>query len=405
MSEPFLLNPLAPEFQDNPRPFYARARAEAPVMRHGSLPMVSIFRHADVMAVLRDSSAWSVVPPDDSPFAQQMREADREPSMLSSDPPRHTRLRGLVNSVFTPRRVKALEPRLREIATDLLDAALEKGTVDLVRAYTAPLTVVMIAELLGIPREDHERFKAWSNVVAENLGEGIGGTPVDPERAKRRERANEEMVAYFGELADARRAEPRDDLLSGLVAAHFEGESLSRPELDSMLTLLLVAGNETTTNLIGNTVIQLDAHPDQLALLRDDASLVPGAIEEVLRYDSPVQATSRRPLQPVELGTEKVTPSENVLTWVGSANHDEAVFENPEHFDIRREPKAQIMSFGFGIHHCLGHNLARIEAQVALDELLRRTSSFRRADQDPVKRTLGFILRGPQELDVELRAS
>ncbi len=302
---------------------------------------------------------------------------------------------------FTPRMIRQLEPRIRRIAGELMDVALEKRSVDIVEALTYPLPVIVIAEMIGIPGEDHAQFRAWSNIAVENLGEGIGGMPIDPERAKVRMAAAREMDAYFSELIEQRRVDPREDLLSGLVQAELEGDRLSRPEMLAMLNLLLIAGNETTTNLIGNAVLQLLAHRDELEQLRRNRALLPSAIEEVLRFDSPVQATARRATRPREVRSVQIEKDETVILWLGSANHDENVFPEAARFDISREPNRHL-SFGFGNHFCLGANLARLEARIGLEELLDRTQSFEHSDAEPPPRNPSFILRGPKSLGVEL---
>ncbi len=402
MADPFQLNPFDPDFVRDPVPTYARGRAEHRVFRHGALPMLSAFRYEDMLPIFRDPASWSAVnlPPPNAAELGLPVEAE-EQSMLGQDPPRHTRLRGLVNQAFTPRMIRQLEPRIRRIAGELMDAALEKRSVDIVEALTYPLPVIVIAEMIGIPGEDHAQFRAWSNVAVENLGEGIGGMPVDPDRARVRVTAAREMDAYFSELIEQRRREPSDDLLSGLVQAELEGDKLSRTEMLAMLNLLLIAGNETTTNLIGNAVLQLLAHRDELERLRRNRTLLPSAIEEVLRFDSPVQATARRAMGPRELRGEQIEKNETVILWIGSANHDENVFHDSARFDISRDPNRHF-SFGFGNHFCLGANLARLEARTGLEALLDRTESFERTDAEPPARTPSFILRGPKSLRIEL---
>jgi cytochrome P450 len=401
VSEPFAFNPMDPAFVADPFPVYARGRAESPVHRHAGLPMLSLFRHADIVPVLSDADLWSSRFPLPPKAAELGLDPDREQSMLGQDPPEHDRLRSFVNRGFTPRRIRELEPHLRKIAGELLDDALARGRVDFVEAYSYPLPVIVIAELIGVPTADRHQFKEWSDKIVENLGEGMGGTPIDPVRAKERAEVSREMDAYFSRLLDERMREPRDDLLTQLVSAERDGDRLTRGEMLTMLSVLLIAGNETTRNLIGNIVIQLLAHPGELARLRADPGLVPMAVNEVLRFDSSVQSTVRRATRPTEIGSEKIAQGDAVLTWLGSANRDESVFENADRFDITRDPNHHL-SFGFGVHYCMGSHLARLEARVALDELLKRTRSFERTDDAPIERTPSFILRGPERLQVEL---
>jgi cytochrome P450 len=302
--------------------------------------------------------------------------------MLGTDPPEHERLRGLVNQAFTPKIIRRLEPRMVEIANALVDQALEQGTVDLVQALTYPLPVTIIAEIIGVPTADNARFKDWSDKLVETLGSGLLGPP-NRETLERNQRLVEELGDYCRVLAEQRRAEPREDLLTGLVKAELEGSRLSFDELLQMLILLLVAGNETTTTLIGNVVLTLLDHPAELARLRRDPSLVPSAIEEVLRFSSPVQLDPRRAAADTELCGQRIAEGEMVISWLGSANRDAEAFDAPERFDVGRKENRHL-AFGFGTHYCLGSNLARLEAQIALRALLERTKSFERSTSEPL---------------------
>jgi cytochrome P450 len=405
MSEPFLFNPLDPAVRRDPHALYARGRRELPVFRHEGLPipLVSVFRYADVQGMLRDHELFSN---DFTPGMEVSPEIaalgdTAPPSMISMDPPEHTRLRSLVNKAFTPRIVRQLEPRLRQVAHELLDAALEAEEVDLVEALTYPLPVVAIAEIIGVPSEDREQFKAWSDKAVESLGTGFFSPP-SVESIREQIAVRDEMHTYFDALADERRAHPQDDLLSGLVAAEHEGSKLDQDEMLAMLVLLLVAGNETTTTLIGNSVVELVAHPGELKRLRGDPSLMPRAVDEVLRFRSPVQFDPRRATGETEIAGVAIAENDLVLGWIGSANRDEAVFDRPDVFDITREKNLHI-AFGFGTHHCLGHNLARLEAGVALEVLLERTSSIEQlGDEEPPLHPSPVFL-GYAKLPVRLR--
>jgi cytochrome P450 len=400
MTEAFSFNPFDPETRRNPFPLYRRARREHPVYRHPELPVFSVFRYADAQSILKDPASWSSrfkPPPGIDPEQMPV------PSMLGQDPPEHTRLRSLVNQAFTPRIIRRLEPRMHEIAAELLDAALEKREVDFVEALTYPLPVVIIAEIIGIPAADREQFKKWSDAAIENFGNALFAPP-EMERLDRVNKLLAEMGAYFSALADERRRRPREDLLTGLVQAEVEGSKLTHDEMIRMLVLLLVAGNETTTTLIGNTVIELLAHPSELARLRADPSLTESAIEEVLRFSSPVQLDPRRATRPVELYGERVETDQVVVSWLGSANRDEDVFPDGERFDIGREDNRH-MAFGFGPHYCLGANLARLEAQVALRALLLRTRSFERIGDSPLPLHPSIVFRGFTRLPLRLEAA
>jgi cytochrome P450 len=400
MTPPLAFNPLDPATRRDPFALYAQARREAPVLVLEGLPLrvASVFRYDDVQAILRDAETWSNV------FQRGALAAEAEnmppPSMLGSDAPEHTRLRGLVNKAFTPRIVARLEPRMREIARELLDRALEQREVDLIQALTYPLPVIVIAEMIGIPAEDREMFKRWSDAAIANLGLVFFGG-VDVERLRRQRALFDEMRAYFVPLAEKRRREPREDLLTGLVRAEHEGSRLSHDEMLSMLVLLLVAGNETTTTLIGNAALELLAHPEAEARLRADPGLLPTAIDEVLRTSSPVQFDPRRATRDVELRGVKIRADDIVLCWLGSANRDESVFPDPERFDPARRPNPHL-AFGFGAHHCLGHNLARLEAQVAIGELLARTRRFERTDGDPLPLHPSPVFRAVTRLPLRL---
>jgi len=399
MPEPFAFDPLDPATRRNPFPLYERGRLAHPVHRHAGLPrpVYSVFRYVDVQAILRDFETWSSEFP-----ARIFGNADGAPppSMLGTDPPAHTRLRSLVNKAFTPRIVQRLEPRMREVSERLLDAAVEAGEVDLVQALTYPLPVTMIAEIIGVPPEDRERFKQWSDRAVSALGTGFFAG-MSQERMARRVRLLDEMRGYFVPLAERRRSEPREDLLSGLVAAEHEGSKLDHEEMLSMLVLLLVAGNETTTTLIGNAVLELLAHPDEEKRLRDDPRLLPTAVEEVLRFSSPVQFDPRRATRPVELCGQRIEPDEFVFCWLGSANRDAAVFEEPDRFDVARERNPHL-AFGFGTHYCLGANLARLEARVALETLLRRTRRFERVGDEPLPLHQSPVFRAVTSLPLRL---
>jgi cytochrome P450 len=399
MPEPFVFNPIDPATRRDPFAFYERGRREQPLYFHAGLPrrVYSVFRYADVQAILRDWETWSSqFPPTILPDTEEAPAA----SMLGSDPPRHTRLRSLVNKAFTPRIVQRLEPRMHQIAEELVDAAVAAGEVDLVQALTYPLPVTVIAEIIGVPPEDRAQFKVWSDQAVAALGTGFFGG-MDPQRLEQRMQLLREMRAYFVPLAEERRRHPQEDLLTGLVQAEHEGSRLDHAEMLSMLTLLLVAGNETTTTLIGNAVLELLAHPGEEKRLRDDPSLMPRAIDEVLRFASPVQFDPRRAARPLELHGVRIEPDEFVLCWLGSANRDPEIFEQPDVFDVGRERNPHL-AFGFGTHYCLGANLARLEARVALQALLGRTRGFERVGTDLLPLHASPVFRAVTALPLRL---
>ena len=399
MTASFNFNPFDDATRRDPFPLFAQARREHPVYRHPEFPIVSVFRYADIQAILRDTQAWSnrFPPPPGFDPAQIP-----EPSMLGQDPPEHDRLRALVNQAFTPRIIRRLEPRMYEIATELFDRALEHGEVDFVAALTYPLPVIVIAEIIGVPAADREQFKLWSDAAVADLGTGLF-VPPTPDRVQRIGTLLDEMGVYFSALAEERRRQPREDLITGLVQAEVEGSKLTHEEMLRMLVLILVAGNETTTSLIGNIVLELLAHPEALAQLRADPGLAAPAIEEVLRYSSPVQLDPRRATRAVDIGGEPIEANQIVVSWLGSANRDDDVFHEPERFDITRS-ETRHLAFGFGTHYCLGSNLARFEALVALRTLLARTRSFERTSTAPLPLHPSIVFRGVTALPLRLVA-
>lgn len=397
MTEAFAFNPFDPDVRADPFPLYARGRLEYPLFPHEGFPVLSAFRYNDIQAVLKDAGTWSnEFPP---PPGIELR-ADLPPNMLNLDPPEHTRLRGLVNQAFTPRRIRLLEPRMNEIAQQLLDDALAQREVDLVQALTYPLPVTVISEMIGVPAAERDQFKEWSDALVENLGLGILGPP-SVETIQQELRIVDEMRVYFTRLVDERRRAPRDDLLSGLVAAEIEGSRLTFDEMLQMLVLLLVAGNETTTTLIGNAALELMRYPDQLQRLRQHPELMTTAIDEVLRFASPVQVTVRRAKRAATVADQQVEAEQMVLLWLGSANRDETIFAEPDVFDIGRTDNP-LLSFGFGPHYCIGANLARLEAHVAIRVLLERTRTFERTDDAPLPLHPSFIFRSVTRLPVAL---
>ncbi|MGE3074507.1 MAG: cytochrome P450 [Dehalococcoidia bacterium] len=373
-----------PAFLENPFPFYEMGRQMSPLFVE-SMGIWMVFKYDECLAILRDHASWSSMGPIQDPEAPP-------PGMLGSDPPRHTRLRALVNQAFTPRMVEQLEPRLRQIAGELLDAVIDKGECDLVETLTYPLPVIAIAEILGVEPEKRDRFKQWSDEVVATLGGPAGGQDVSQETL-------DEMRDYFARLCDDRRANPRSDLISGLVQAEMDGEKLNFDELLQMLILLLVAGNETTTNLIGNAMQEFMVHPDQFARVEADPSLIPSALEEVLRISSPVQATVRRAVADQEFRGKQFKQGQQAVIWVAAANRDPEQFPDPLTFDITRSPNRHL-SFGQGIHFCLGAPLARLEAKIAVEELTKRATNFRRTDDRLLPRVPTFIMRGVRELPV-----
>jgi hypothetical protein len=314
------------------------------------------------------------------------------PLLITTDRPRHTQLRALVSRAFTPRRIALLERRIRAIAGGLLDNVKGRREFDLVREFSGPLPTIVIAELLGVPAEDQEWFKEKSTAVAQF-------DPTAPREASARQMGPAvELGQYLAAVLARRRSEPRDDLLSALLAAEIDGERLSDVELIGFGFLLLVAGNETTTNLISNAAILLDRHRDQRRLLIEDSARIPTAVEEFLRYDSPVQGLARTTTAPVTLHGVTMPEGSKVLLLFGAANHDERVIADAERFDVLRDPNPHV-AFGFGAHFCLGANLARLEARVAFEELLARLPDYHMAGTT-VERHCSGPIRGALSLPI-----
>ncbi|MGA2124834.1 MAG: cytochrome P450 [Xanthobacteraceae bacterium] len=392
-----LFDPLAPEVIADPYPFYHRLRALDPV-HHSPLGFYVASRHADVTAVLRDRRFGKdfvgrmTRRRGDSIFDEPVYRSMRH-WMLQQDPPDHTRLRGLVVQAFTARRVEDMRPRIHEIVDQTLDRLVPRRHGDLIADFAFRLPVTVICEMLGVPSEHHEMFMA---------GARDGGRLLDPVPLSRAEldaanAANLGAQAYFQQLFELRRRQPGDDLTTKLVQAEEHGSKLSNDELTANIILLFGAGHETTVNLIGNGLLALLRHPDQLRLLRDDPALMPNAIEELLRYDSSVQTTSRVALEDVEVGATRIPEGEAVLCLLGAANRDPAVYPEPDQLDIRRS-NIRPLSFGGGIHHCLGAQLARIEAEVAIATLLDRLPDLRLDDPARPDWRQTFVLRGLKAL-------
>jgi cytochrome P450 len=403
-----LFDPFDPRFREDPNPLYAELRSTNPIHR-SPLGFWVFTRHADCMAILRDrrsssdgrnmdQDAVGAAKVDTAgPVAPTQEIFNEMAPFLFRDPPDHTRLRGLVQKAFTPRVVESLRHRAVEISTGLVDNALEKGELDLVHDFAHVLPVRIIAEMLGVPDSDLEVFKAWSD----HLGRGLDPDfLLPPEAVQARLESLVAFIGYFAKLIEDRKNDLGDDLLSKLIAAEDGGVSLSQGELISTCILLLVAGHETTVNLISGGILELVRHPDQLVRFRDDPTVLKTGVEEMLRYVTPVQLSGRSMLEDIEIGGHTLHKGEFVMVIMGSANRDPDVFTNPETFDVGRTENPH-MALGFGIHFCLGAALARLEAQVIIPELLRRTSKIEILT-DKLNYRENIILRGLSELPVRV---
>ncbi len=408
-------NPYDPEVLENPYPFYARLRAEAPVYRLQDTDFFAVSRYEDVLQLLRHPELFSSAPIQGVMAGGGMREMHRDParrgrppgamspeaaesaggrSLIASDPPEHERLRSIVNRGFTPRRIRALEPRAQQIADRSIDAMLDAREIDLMKALAHELPVTLIAEMLGVEPEHRADFKRWSDSIIE-LSTGTG----ELSELARFIPTFQEFGAYFTAAAEDRRRRPRDDLISVLVRAEGGEAELTPREVLNFTALLLVAGNETTTNLIGNTILALLDHPTELARVREDPGLVPGLVEESLRYDSPAQFLFRTAMQDIEIAGEKLHPGQRVIPIFASANRDERRFPDPDRLDVGRDARGHL-AFGHGVHFCLGANLARLEARIGLGTFLRRVRRFELAG--PVRRLNSVVVRGPAELRLRI---
>ena len=389
------LTSLDEAYRADPQPRIDALRNAAPVHHDAVFNRYIVTRHDDVDAILRDRSL-SVDPRKAAPgsFQALFVDPDRgEPSMLLQDPPAHTRLRGLVSKAFTPRALEQVTPRIQEVVDELLDAVEGSGGFDLIAAFAGPLPTIIIAEMLGVDPADRADFKRWSDDGVMAFDPTIG-----PEARAVVTKSRAELDAYLRRVIADRRNEPCADLISSMIAAEESGDRMSDDELVTMCALLLAAGNVTTTDLIGNGVLALLEHPEELRKLRDDPTLIRNAIEEMLRYDSPVTETGRLPLDDAQIAGCPVGARQTIITHLGAANHDAAAYHDPHAFDITRADTHH-HSFGGGVHFCLGAPLARIEGQMAIGTLVRRFPALRRADEPLERRTIpGF--RGLKRLPV-----
>jgi cytochrome P450 len=404
-----VFDPFDPLWASDPFPLYADLRERAPVHRN-QLGFWVFARHSDCMSILRDRRASSDgqntnldrltegfrsrIDPDD-PLAAAFVEAR---PFLFRDPPDHTRLRGLVSKAFTPKVVESLRARTQQVVDELLDDAIDAGEVDLIDVFAYPLPVRVICDLLGVPIADQDRFRTWSSALARGLDPDF---LLSDEIIDQRRDAIMQFTEYFFELLADRRKAPGDDLLSRLVQVEDDGTVLSEAELLSTCILLLVAGHETTVNLIGGGVMALLRNPDQLERFRTDPEVTRSGVEEMLRYVSPVQLTGRSLLEDMEIGGVTLEAGDFAMLLIASANRDREQFPDPDRFDVGRTPNNHL-GFGFGIHHCLGAPLARMETQVALTSLVRRAPDLALTVDDVTYKTT-VVLRGLEELPVSLR--
>ncbi|MBN9491292.1 MAG: cytochrome P450 [Alphaproteobacteria bacterium] len=392
-----VFNPLDPSFLADPYPFYRKLREHAPVFK-AEQGFWLLTRYEDVAFSLRDKRFGK-------DFAGSIRRrygedrmgeptiANLSHTMLVLDPPDHTRLRSLVTKAFTARRIADMRPRIRQLVDEQLDRVVDKGGMDVIRDLAHRLPVIVICDMLGIPEEHRAPFLVGSNVS----GRILDPAPMSREELDHANTMTEAGNVYFDQLCELRRREPQDDLTTELVRAEEAGDRLTSEELRANIGLLFGAGHETTTNLIGNGLLALHRSPDQWQRLKDEPSLIPGAVEELLRYDSSVQMTGRVTNTAVEVGGVTIPAGESIITLLGAANRDPAQYTDPDRLDVGRE-NVRPMSFGGGIHHCLGAQLARLEAELVFTALVERLPSLELSEKDRPDWRRSFTLRGLNKL-------
>ncbi|HDR7545133.1 cytochrome P450 [Bacillus cereus] len=393
------INLASAQFKEDAYEIYKESRKKQPILFVNQVEIGKewlITRYEDALPLLKDNRLkkdWTnVFSQDTKNMYLSVDNSDHLTThMLNSDPPNHSRLRSLVQKAFTPKMIAQLDGRIQRIADDLISDIERKGTLNLVDDYSFPLPIIVISEMLGIPKEDQAKFRIWSHAVI--------ASPETPEEIKETEKQLSEFITYLQYLVDIKRKEPKEDLVSALILAESEGHKLSARELYSMIMLLIVAGHETTVNLITNTVLALLENPNQLQLLKDNPKLIDSAIEEGLRYYSPVEVTTARwAAEPFQIHHQTIQKGDMVIIALASANRDETVFENPEIFDITRENNRHI-AFGHGSHFCLGAPLARLEAKIAITTLFNRMPELKiKGNREEIKWQGNYLMRSLEEL-------
>lgn len=379
--------------------FYAEMRRLNPITYDERSNFWGVFRYSDIQNILGDYMTFSSAAPKlDSPSTEKNQNANaaafQRPSLLQSDPPYHRTLRGVISSAFTPMIIAKLEPHIENIAHELLNRVIQKGSMDLIDDLAYPLPVTIIAELLGVPIEDRDLFRGWADRIVSSTA--VEGEMSDDENVTSKNiiRMIDEMDSYFSNIVEERTKNPREDLITNLIKAQADGRHLYKDEILTFCRLLLLAGHVTTVNLIGNTILSLLQNPHELRLVQSDRTLIPSTIEETLRYRSPVQAVARIVIKDTSLGRQKLQLGQRIIAWLGSANHDESMFEDPERFDIARNKSSSHpahIGFGHGIHFCLGAPLARLEGQVALRVILQRLQDLKLDSRDKENKQADLI--------------
>jgi len=363
MTESLVYDPYSYAIHEDPYPTYKRLRDEAPAYYNSERGFWALSRYQDVYDALHDWQTYSSV------GGVALEGSGKAPPMIiAMDPPRQTKLRKIISAAFTPRRIALLEPRVRAMTAEYLDALRERCEFDFIQDFSAKLPMDVISTMLGVPREDQEKLRVWSDTLLHREPGQASVTPAGVEAAGN-------LVRYFAQDLGRRKQNPGDDLISALIAAEVEGERLSDEEIFGFCFLLVIAGNETTTKMLGNAVHLLARHPDQRAMLVRDPQRIAEAVEEVLRFDTSTHMLARVLTRDVDLHGKTIQKGERVIILIGSGNRDERVFERADQFDITR-PAQQNLSFGFGTHVCLGASLARLEGRIALEEILARMPGY-----------------------------
>jgi cytochrome P450 len=379
-------NLFSDDMRRNPYPVYEQLRNRSPVLFVPQFDVWLIFDYEGVKRSLSDLETFSSAVPAPKNW------------FIFDDPPRHTRLRALIMKAFTPQSIASLEPRIRGLSRQLLDQAIERGEMDLANEYSVPLPMMVIAQMLGVPAADLPRYKRWSDEILK-LSYSLLRGDEEGRAVDQYASATAEISAELPKWLAQRRAEPRDDLLTRLLQAEVEGERLTEVEILGFFQLLLVAGQETTANLINNAILCFMENPHELARLKQQPQLLPSAIEEALRYRSPLQWLMRTPRRDVTMHGQLIRAGAIVLPVIGSANRDPKQFSDPERFDIARDPNPHI-AFGHGIHFCLGAPLARLEARIALSDLLERLTGLELASDEPWQPRQALHVHGPARLPI-----
>jgi cytochrome P450 len=391
-----LLDPYDYDFHEDPYPYYRRLRDEAPLYRNEELKFWALSRHQDVLQGFRNSTTLSNAYGVSLDPVSRNAEAHRVMSFLAMDDPGHLRLRTLVSKGFTPRRIRELEARVRDLARLHLDAALQHESFDFVAEFAGKLPMDVISELIGVPQPDRARIRALADGVM-HREDGVADVPASAMQD------SAELLTYYAEMVNQRRTKPSEDLTSALLEAEIDGDRLNDAEIMAFLFLMVVAGNETTTKLLANAAYWGWKNPDQLATVFADHSRIPLWVEETLRYDTSSQLLARSVSQDMTMYDTTIPAGDVLLLLPGSANRDDRVFGNPDEYRIGREIGSKLVSFGSGAHFCLGAHLARMEARVALDELFNRIRGYQ-VDEDNAVRVHSSSVRGFAHLPITVEA-